>query len=276
MFDGSISTALTSGDGSIQVFWITDLTLNVVPPPLVVTASESPHPLDVTVTNGTQDSFPPPTGFVSWSSTEPSDQFTDAGVIMTKADNRTLSVWWNGNPSTTQTFSVEVAPGPAVGLAILNTPTTATAGEQVTINVAGVDAFGNPFGDASSEATYTSNVPSDTFDASSPNLVTMTALGEHIITASYGELMPATITITVTAASVVDPPDDNGAQPGAGSTGSPPSDRAQKSAAAQLARTGTTIPVGFIAVGLLALGGGMISLLIHQRRKRSKAHTTPR
>ena len=206
VFGASTNTAPTGGNGSVQLYYDSGFTLKLQGAPAAATASNTPVPLTVQAFDSDGNALPPPTGFVTLSSSAPTDQFTSAGVIMTKADTRTLTAAWTGDSAVSASANVSVSRSKTVGLQIVSTATTATAGDTVTIEVEGVDAFGNPAGGATGIATYTSDIPTDRFSTTDPNEVVMTAAGPHTITASYPGLTSGSITITVQPATQAGPP----------------------------------------------------------------------
>jgi hypothetical protein len=284
VFDDSIATASAAGDGSVVLYWISGTQLNATPLPAVVTASSTPHPLAVSATDASGESLPDPSAFVTWSSSNPTDVFDAAGVVMTKVGTRTITATWNGDPSTSSSFQVQVTEGALVGFTFVDpapADRTVAAGTQVMFAVEGVDAFGNYHGDATEDVTYSSSVASDVFSTSDPNEVTVTAPGQHVFTASYPGYTSATVTITVTAGSQrVDttPPPAGGGQGSSGSGtsgsgggsgtsagGAPAGDPAPT--AASLAVTGGSAPLGFLIMGLATVIVGIsLSMIVRLRR----------
>lgn len=266
-FDSSIDTAPTAGDGSIEIYWLTNITISASIPDGTLTASETPVPLTVTATDDNGDTLPDPSAFVTWASSEPTDIIEGSSIVMTKAVERTLTATWIGDPSVSSSVTATLYPGPLTGFQIVETPTTVTPGTAVPVIVEGVDAWGNPHGDATSSVFYSSNIPSDVFSTTASNTVTMTALGEHVITASFGSYEPGSITIDVVALGLGELP-----PPGAPSDGSGASQPAAGSAHAsdprgQLAETGSdSLSIGGIGAAALLLG-----VLVLRRRRVTRA-----
>lgn len=98
LFNASLSTAGSSGDGSAELSWImsNDVTTFQAVPLSTTIASDTPHLLSATVTNVDGFSCSAPTSLVAWSSSEASDQITGTEIVMTKMGERTITATWAG------------------------------------------------------------------------------------------------------------------------------------------------------------------------------------
>jgi LPXTG-motif cell wall-anchored protein len=256
------------------LYWITGTVLQATPLAATVTASATPHALAASATDASGNALPDPSAFVTWSSSNPTDVFSSAGVVMTQVGTRTITATWNGDAGTSSSFPVQVLEGPLVGFTFVSPDAenrTVAPGTQVQFEVEGVDAFGNTHGDATEAVSYSSNVASDVFSATDPNEVTVTTPGPHVFTASYPGYASATVTITVTAGSQnlgTTPPPAGGGQNRGSTSGNPVPDAPTST----LASTGESIPVWPLLAALAALILG-VSLTLRIRSRRSTPRT---
>jgi hypothetical protein len=281
VFDTSVATAASAGNGSVTLYWISGVSITAAPLPATVTASTTPHPLSISAVDSSGESLPDPSSYVTWSSSDPTDTFSSAGVAMTHVGTHTITATWNGDPSLTSSFQVSVVHGPLVALEFV-TPTpayrTVPSGTQVDLGVEGVDAWGNLVGDATSYVTFSSSVPSDVFSTEYPSVVTVTAPGTHVITASYPGFGSPTLDLTVTASSsrlgTTPPPSGSrhGALVGTGPSSGSSDPAVAASGTADLAATGGSAPVASLVVGLATMIAGLVLCgvaLQRSRRRRS-------
>ncbi|TFV99922.1 hypothetical protein E4M00_01600 [Leifsonia flava] len=240
--------------------------------------------------------MPDPSAFVTWSSSDQSDVFSAAGVVMTHAGTRTITAAWASDPATSSSFQVSVTHGPIVGfefVAPIPQYRTVSPGTLVMLGVEGTDHWGNLVGDATSDVTFTSSVASDKFSSVSPWQLTMTAPGTHVITASYPGYPSATVTLTVTTNSAhhgaTPPPNgshkttpppsgshESGPHPATSSDTETSNETATSNVsdvapgATHLAKTGQSAPTGLLIVALaMAVAGIALSwIAIKLRRPR--------
>jgi hypothetical protein len=99
--------------------------------------------------------------------------------------------------SVSQQVQIVIAPGPMTGIVATASSTTARVGDTVTVQVAGMDSYGNATGDVTGSAVLTSDHPSDVILG---NQVTFPSASTHVITAHVGAAS-ATVSIRVSAAS---------------------------------------------------------------------------
>jgi hypothetical protein len=270
VFDGSAATGSSPGNGSVVLYWITGTVLQATPLAATVTASATPHALAVSATDASGNALPDPSAFVTWSSSNPTDVFNSAGVVMTQVGTRTITATWNGDADTSSSFPVQVLEGPLVGFTFVAPDAenrTIVPATQVQFEVEGVDAFGNTHGDATEAVSYSSSVASDVFSATDPNEVTVTAPGPHLFTASYPGYASATVTITVTTGSQnlgTDPPPAGETRNRGTGAGNPVSDAPTRA----LASTGESVPAWPLLASLAALTLGT-SLILGIRSRRS-------
>ena len=117
----------------------------------------------------------------------------------------TLTATGTGHAFTIDTSPTEMRIAFTTGLTLTSAPTTATAGETITVTASVLDHEGQPLADVSSRLTLTSSVATDII---SGNTVTFPTASPHTITASFGG-HTASFTVEVTgglaATGVADP-----------------------------------------------------------------------
>src|SRR5690606_6544408 len=117
----------------------------------------------------------------------------------------TLTATGTGHAFTIDTSPTEMRIAFTTGLTLTSAPTTATAGETITVTASVLDHEGQPLADVPSRLTLTSSVATDII---SGNTVTFPTASPHTITASFGG-HTASFTVEVTgglaATGVADP-----------------------------------------------------------------------
>ncbi|UCR88702.1 M14 family zinc carboxypeptidase [Mycetocola spongiae] len=132
---------------------------------------------------------------VTFSGSLPAEATTAAHTrVFTRAQNS------SGHWGPWRAAFVEAAPRAGVSLTL--STLTPKAGETISATVSGVDALGTVREDLTASAVLTSSVDSDVIVG---NTVTFPTASPHVITATVGEFS-ASVTVQVTAASVVDTP----------------------------------------------------------------------
>lgn len=156
-----------------------------------------------------------------------------------------------GGASVKSSFPVTVNPSTPTAVVIVDAPQTAESGETVEFGVAAKDAFGNVWGDASADVTYSSDVSADVFGTTFPNEVTLHGAGTHTITVAHPSLESGSVSIDVSAPAGSAPPDKEVISPSSNHDRSP----------ALLATTGGTATVELAILGAFALALGLAVLV---------------
>ena len=189
LIHGTIETG-TSGQntgGVVEAWTAPTLTYQATPSAASMTAGRSVT-MTLAATAGDSPSFPLTDSGVTWSSTvtpDPGDtgnapdKISGSTITMYQAGTHTVTASVDGVPVAAATVDVTAAAQNSIGVAPLST--RITAGDNVGFAATSYDAYGNPIGQITQDATYTSNVSSDIVTGSH---VQFFAAGAHTITAT--------------------------------------------------------------------------------------------
>jgi hypothetical protein len=189
LMHGTIETGTVgqNAGGDVEAWTAPTLTYQATPSAGSVVAGGSVR-MTLAATAGDSPSFPLTDSGVTWSSTVTPDQgdtgnapdkISGSTITMYQAGTHTVTASVDGVPVATATIDLTAAAEHSIGVA---TPSTQiTAGDSVAFVTTSYDAYGNPIGQITQNATYTTNVSSDIV---SGNDVQVFAAGTHTVTAT--------------------------------------------------------------------------------------------
>ena len=196
VYGPEISTAKSSGNGSVEVMWLSGFHIAMTAPAATVTAGSTPVAFTVTGTDFDNNPLGDVTKYVTLSSNIPSDVVTSSGVEMTDAGIHTITATWSGDPDVTATSTVTVNPAAPSQIVIQGNPGTMPAGIPLQLGAGLADQFGNVISDVTPKATFGSDVASDVIAG---NQITMNQVGPHKITATVPGYASTSVTVNITA-----------------------------------------------------------------------------
>ncbi|MGO9753099.1 MAG: hypothetical protein ACLP8S_20015 [Solirubrobacteraceae bacterium] len=188
LIHGTIATGTVgqNAGGVVEAWTAPTLTYQATPSAPSAVAGKSVK-MTLAATAGDSPSFPLTDSGVTWTSTvtpnqgdtgSAPDKISGSTITMYQAGTHTVTASVDGVPVATATIDVTAAAEHSIGVATLSTQIS--AGDSVAFVTTSYDAYGNPIGQITQSATYSSNVSSDVV---SGNDLQFFAAGAHTVTA---------------------------------------------------------------------------------------------